>query len=169
MSDAVSQLRGLLPWTRSCFVCGQDNPHGLHAKSRLENGRVVLEYTTRDSDLGYQHIVHGGLLMTLADEAMTWAAIAHMRRVCVAAELTVRLRKPVPPGTRLRVEAWCEQVGSRLARTRAIITASEGAEVVSAEGKYMPMPAAEAQLAEKDFVASSEAISPEQLTSANGV
>lgn len=165
MSDAISPLRGLLPWTRSCFVCGQDNPHGLHAKSRIENGRVILEYTTRESDVGYQHIVHGGILMTLADEAMTWAAIAASRRVCVAAELTVRLRKPVPPGATLRVEAWCEQAGARLVRVKSVIAMAEGVEVLAAEGKYMPMSVAAAELAQKDFVTTHETISPTQLTS----
>lgn len=144
-------------------MCGEENPRGLHARSRLENGRVVLEYTTRDSDLGYKHIVHGGILMTLADEVMTWAAIAHTRRVCVAAEMTFRLRKPVRSGETLRAEAWCEEAGTRLARTRSRILNSAGVEVLTAEGKYMPMPAAEAQLAEKDFVSSADAISPDIL------
>ncbi len=161
--DALNSLRGLLPWTRSCFVCGQDNPRGLHAKSRIENGRVVLEYTARETDLGYKHIVHGGILMTLADEVMTWAAIAQTRQVCVAAEMTFRLRKPVRPGETLRAEGWCEQSNVRLARTRGRILNGAGEEVLRAEGKYMPMHSSDAQLAQKDFVSSPEAIAPESL------
>ena len=100
------KLHGALPWTRSCFVCGQDNPHGLHLRSRIENGRVMLDYTPREADLGYKHIVHGGIAITLLDEVMTWASIVAARRICVAAELATRLKKPIHVGQTLRVEGW---------------------------------------------------------------
>ena len=70
---------GTLPWTKSCFVCGQENPHGLHLKCRVDDGQVILEYTTQERDLGWRSIVHGGIVMTLMDEVMTWAAILAAR------------------------------------------------------------------------------------------
>lgn len=166
MNECVSSLRGQLPWTRSCFVCGEENPRGLHARSRLEaNGCVVLEYITRETDVGYRHIIHGGILMTLADEAMTWAAIAATRQVCVAVEISARLRKPVAPGEALRVEAVCDSVRSRLVSVRARILNSQTVEVASTVGKYVPMRPEDARLAEKDFVTSPECLPPQELTS----
>ena len=111
------KLQGALPWTRSCFVCGQDNPHGLHLRSRIENGRVMLDYTPREADLGYKHIVHGGIAITLLDEVMTWASIVAARRICVAAELATRLKKPIRVGQTLRVEGWVIRQTSRLILT----------------------------------------------------
>lgn len=102
--------------------------------------------------------------MTLADEAMTWAAIAAARRVCVAVEISARLRKPVAPGEALRVEAVCDSVRSRLVSVRARILNSGMVEVASAMGKYVPMHSEEARLAEKDFVTASECLSPQELT-----
>lgn len=167
MSDALgrppSGLTGNLPWTRSCFVCGQDNPHGLRLRSRIENGHVILNYTPRESDLGYRHIVHGGIAMTLLDEVMTWAAIAASRRVCVAAELSVRLKKPIQVGQALRVEGWVVKHTSRLILTEGLITGADGAGRLAASGKYMPMPEEHARLTEKDFVSSPDVIPPGRL------
>ncbi len=163
MSDSSRPLNGLLPWTRSCFVCGQDNPHGLHLRSRLENGRVVIQYTARDEDLGYRHIVHGGIAVTLLDEVMTWAAIVSARRVCVAAELTARLKRPIRAGQTLRVEGWVTRVSARLVLTEGVILDDAKQPLLSAIGKYMPMPEEQIRLTEKDFVHSPDVIRPEEL------
>lgn len=164
MNDSNETLEGTLPWTKSCFVCGEQNPHGLRLKSRIENGRVVLDYTAREADLGYRHIVHGGILATLLDEVMTWAAILSIRRVCVAAELTTRLKHPVKVGRRLRVEGWVARKTSRLILVEGRITGEDGSVAATAEGKYMPMPADQVELTEKDFVVSPDAIHPSRIT-----
>ena len=151
---------GWLPWTKSCFVCGEENPHGLHLRSRLEGGRVMIDYTTRRADVGYRHIVHGGIAATLLDEVMTWAAIVATRKVCVAAELTTRLKVPIGVGDRIRVEGWVTRAGSRLCLTEGVVRAPDGRELLTASGKYMPMPPDMAGLSEKDFVHSPEALDP---------
>jgi acyl-coenzyme A thioesterase PaaI-like protein len=151
---------GILPWTRSCFVCGENNPHGLHLKSRIEEGRVVLDYTTREADRGYRQMVHGGIVGTLLDEVMTWAAILFVRKACVAAEFTTRLKTPVEVGQRLRVEGETETGRSRLVLTTGRALDANGNVVATASGKYVPMPPAQADLCEKDFVASPDAINP---------
>ena len=156
-------LVGTLPWTRSCFVCGENNPHGLHLKSRVDNGRVALDYTTREADLGYRHIVHGGIAMTLLDEVMTWAAIVDVRRACVAAEISVRLRKPIRVGQRLRVEGAIEARKSKILLTCGEIKDETGQVLATASGKYVPMPSDQVSLCTKDFVPSAEALDPAML------
>ena len=141
-----------LPRTRSCFVCGVENPVGLHVHSRVEaDGRVVVDYTPRAEDCGYRGIVHGGLLMTLLDEAMTWAALLESGRLCVAAELTTRLLKPAAPGVPLRVEARVTASG-RLYKVEGTATDAAGGIAARATGKYMPMPGSLLRECEKDFV-----------------
>ncbi len=161
-SESPGGPRGTLPWTRSCFVCGQDNPHGLHLKSRVEDGRVVIDYVTREADLGYRHIVHGGIAMTLLDEVMTWAAILAARRVCVAAEMTARLKQPIRVGHALRVEGWVTRAASRVLLTEGRILGADGSILMAASGKYMPMPEDQLKLAEKDFVEDPDTIRPWQ-------
>jgi acyl-coenzyme A thioesterase PaaI-like protein len=163
MKNDPTKLQGTLPWTRSCFVCGQDNPHGLHLRSRIEDGRVILDYTPREADLGYKLIVHGGIAITLLDEVMTWSAIVAARRVCVAAELTTRLKKPIRVGQKLRVEGWVTRQTSRLILTEGVLLDADRQPLLTAEGKYMPMPKDQIALTEKDFVISPESISPNEI------
>jgi uncharacterized protein (TIGR00369 family) len=155
--------QGTLPWTRSCFVCGEQNPHGLRLRSRAEGDRVVLDYTPREADVGYRHIVHGGIGMTLVDEVMTWAAILHARRACVAAEIAVRLRRPLRVGQPVRVEGWIASAGSRLIATEGRILDAAGAVLVTGTGKYMPMASGEEFLSLKDFVVHPDALPPDAV------
>ena len=149
---------GTLPWTRTCFVCGVDNPGGLHLRSRVEGDRVVIRHLTREEDLGYRHLVHGGITMTLLDEVMTWAAILTLRKAAVAAELTVRLKRPVAVRQELRVEGWIAGGASRRLLAEGRVLDAQGAVCAVAEGKYVPMPDEGAGLCLKDFVESREAL-----------
>lgn len=149
---------GTLPWTKICFVCGEDNPHGLRGRSRVEGDRVVLTHLTRPADLGYRHLVHGGISMTLLDEVMTWAAILSFKRACVAAELTVRLQQPMLEGQTIRVEGWILRAKSRLVEAEGRILDSRQTVLATAFGKYVPMPGAGLHMCLNDFVSSSEAI-----------
>jgi len=155
---------GVLPWTHSCFVCGQDNPHGLRLRSRMEGEKVVLDYTPRESDVGWRHIVHGGITMSLLDEVMTWAAILAIGRPCVAAEMSTRLKKPILLGHPVRVEGEIVEAGRRLVRTHGRVLGDDERELAVATGKYTPMPGDRVQLCEKDFVDSPQALDLSALT-----
>lgn len=149
---------GTLPWTRRCFVCGEQNPHGLRLKSRHEAGVVVLRYTTREADLGWKELVHGGLAATLADEVMTWAAMLRARRPCVAAELTVRLRHPIHVGQALRVTGVIESGKPRLMLARGQVLDDDGRVLLEASGKFVPMDPSVAALCADDFVEGPDSI-----------
>ena len=158
MTDENKTVSGTLPWTKSCFVCGQDNPRGLQLKSRLDDGCVHLEYTTRETDLGWRHLVHGGLAMTLLDEVMTWSAMIAARCPCVAAELTVKLKRPIEVGRLLQVESMVPTEQGKLILTDAKILDTDGNLLAAASGKYVPMPTGGLSLCEDDFVTGPEAI-----------
>lgn len=149
---------GTLPWTRTCFVCGENNPHGLRRRSRIEGNRVVLIHEARVADLGYRHLVHGGISITMLDEVMTWAAILTFRQACVAAELTTRLRAPIQVGQRIRVEGWIARDKLRLVETAGRIVDEQGTILATAAGKYVVMPGEGRNMCLKDFVESPDAI-----------
>lgn len=156
-----------LPWTRRCFVCGDENPHGLRQRMRLEDGRVVMDYRPRHSDLGYRHIVHGGIGMTLLDEVMTWAAIIRTGGGCVAAEINVRLRRPMRLEQTFRVTGWIERDSSRLLIAAGRIEDEAGEVMMEASGKYMPMPAGESREAFGDFVRDPSSLDPDRILQRN--
>jgi len=149
---------GMLPWTRSCFVCGEGNPQGLHLRSHVEDGSVVIRYTPGSEHCGWRERVHGGIAMTLLDEVMTWATILSSRRACVAAEFNVRLRKPMIVGHPLRIIGHAALGRSRLVLVEGTILDKDDDVVFASEGKYVPMDSNTATLCVADFVDSPDTI-----------
>src|SRR5688572_23224534 len=80
-----------LPHTANCMVCGRDNPHGLHLDLFVmpANGLVMADFVPLRHHGGFEGYAHGGILSTLMDEAMTWAATWNIKRFCMCGELNV--------------------------------------------------------------------------------
>jgi len=165
MEEGIGNLEsGALPWTHSCFVCGQDNPRGMHVRSLVNGSRVTIDYTVRETDCGYKGIMHGGLIGTLLDEAMTWAAILVSGRGCVAAELSVRMKKPVVAGLHVQITAEVELYRGRLISTRAQLSACEGGEALATgSAKYIPMSDTQVGPCLEDFVSAPGVLDPKLL------
>jgi acyl-coenzyme A thioesterase PaaI-like protein len=143
-----------LPHSPDCLVCGRDNPHGLRLSLRVRpaDGAVITQITPTPRHTGFAGVVHGGLLATVADEAMVWAASWAIRRFCMAGELAIRFRRPAEPGMPLRVEASAIAMRSRLIETTATIRLDDPAAsdpvasattpsalIATATGKYIPV------------------------------
>lgn len=102
-----------------CVVCSPNNPFGLHLKFTLaEDGSVETEFPCTQFFEGYANYLHGGVISTLLDGAMTNCLYAH-HIVAVTAELTVRYHKPVEIGEPVRVRAWREKQTGPLHIVRA--------------------------------------------------
>jgi uncharacterized protein (TIGR00369 family) len=135
-----------LPHTAGCIVCGRKNPHGLHLSFHVDTqtGTVTGDFTPRPEHIGFEGIIHGGVLATVLDEAMVWSATwAGGRRFCVCGELNVRYRQSVSVGLPIRVQAKVQAVRSRLIEVTGTLTDSAGTLYTSATGKYVPVPAAQ--------------------------
>ena len=130
-----------LPHTAGCLVCGRQNPHGLRLSLHVEEstGVVTVEFSPRPEHIGFEGIVHGGVLATVLDEAMVWAATWAGKRFCVAGEVSVRFRRSAGIGQRLRVETRVESSRPRLLQTSGTVTDGAGALVAEATGKYVPV------------------------------
>lgn len=130
-----------LPHTSGCLVCGRDNPHGLHLHLHVDDstGRVETTFTPQSHHIGFEGILHGGVLATVLDEAMVWAATWQGRRFCVCGEMTVRFRQSPSIGHALRVTAEVLQQRAKLVQTSGAVTDSDGRVVATASGKYVPL------------------------------
>jgi hypothetical protein len=129
-----------LPNSRDCFVCGIDNPRGLALKFHRDNGRVFTKVALPDWAVGFQDTAHGGLVATLLDEAMSWAATCHARGPTATAEMTVRFRKPTPVGTALRLEAEVTKARGVLLLVEARLVGEGGEVLAQSTGKHMKLP-----------------------------
>ena len=130
-----------LPHTAGCLVCGRENPHGLHLHLHVDeqSGQVETRFTPAQSHIGFEGIVHGGVLATILDEAMVWTATWQGKRFCVCGELTVRFKRPAQIGRALKIVAAVTSARGRMITTSGAVT--EGDELIaSAGGKYMALP-----------------------------
>ena len=131
-----------LPHTSGCLVCGRTNPHGLCLSLHVDpaTSQVITTLTPKPEHIGFENIIHGGLLATVLDEAMVWAATWSAKRFCLAAELTVRYRASARPGEPLNVTANIDTARSKLITTTGqILRPSDNAVIATASGKFIPM------------------------------
>ncbi len=133
----------VLPWSETCFVCGDANPFGLRIKF-VDRGDDVIVRTTVDRHFeGYPGRVHGGVVTALLDETIGWACSVKAHKMLYTVEIKVRFRKPVPGGEELIVRGWCSEMHKRFAKGQGQIEGRDGTVMVSAEGLYFPVPDAE--------------------------
>lgn len=60
-----------------CFVCGRENARGLQTPYTLcPDGATEASWTPTASCEGFQGIIHGGIVATVLDEAMSKAVAA---------------------------------------------------------------------------------------------
>ncbi len=88
-----------------CFGCGQGNPLGLQLEFLLAtDGSVVSLPTVPESFDGHPGYLHGGIIATLLDEAMS-KAVRALGLTAMTRQIEVEYLRPVPSGKALRIEA----------------------------------------------------------------
>jgi len=126
-----------LPWSDSCFVCGESNPRSLGARFKVVGDAVILE-TVVDTDFeGYPGRVHGGVVTALLDETIGWACSAATHHLFLTAELTVRFKRPVPGGERIVVTGRMVEREGRVASGSGRIEDSSGRLLAMARGRFV--------------------------------
>jgi acyl-coenzyme A thioesterase PaaI-like protein len=117
----------------NCFVCGSENPQGLHIDFHADGpDGCRAQYTARPEHTGWPGIVHGGLLFTLMDEALAWA-LAYSGLRGVTARGDVRFCSPARVGTPLVITARLVARRRDLVRARAEIRTANGNQDLIAE------------------------------------
>ena len=108
-----------------CFGCGQDNPIGLKMIFGWDGKKIRAEFTPSRLHQGWPDIVHGGILMSVLDEAMG-NVVRFEGMNCVTAKIQVCLRRPAVVGELLIVTAEVTGKNRRTAETKAEITLVDG-------------------------------------------
>jgi len=93
------------PRSRNCFVCGVQNPFGLHIHFEDDGENTArAEVIVPDQFNGYPGVVHGGIVATILDEVSGRALLARghdFTNLFVTLKLEVRYRAPTPTNTPL--------------------------------------------------------------------
>ncbi|EJY55449.1 thioesterase superfamily protein [Alicyclobacillus hesperidum URH17-3-68] len=119
-----------------CFVCGENNPHGLHIHFEKDGDGVVGYFHTEPHHMGWPNVQHGGITSSLLDEASAYVPL-HLGLVTVTAELNIAFKKPIRVGERVRIEAHPTKISSRLLLVDAKITGEDGEEKASSKAKMI--------------------------------
>lgn len=120
---------------RYCFVCGAANPWGLHLAPQGLEGRGSLRFSPERKHQGFAGVLHGGLVATLFDETMAYAAMS-LGGQWVTGELRVRFRAPVSTALEVEISAEVVQQRGRLLRLNATLV-QDGEERASAAGTFL--------------------------------
>jgi uncharacterized protein (TIGR00369 family) len=121
---------------RNCIVCGANNDRGFGLDFKLaDDGSVEATFTCDRVFEGYTDFVHGGVISSLLDGAMTNCMFAH-GFVAVTAELNIRFRHPVTVGKPATVRAWIEKTYRPLHVVQAEVFQDDETKA-TATGKFM--------------------------------
>ncbi len=127
-----------------CFGCGPNHAIGFHLKFERDGDAVVTRFTPGAQYQGPPGIMHGGLVMTLADEVGAWALLAFKEKFGFTATVEGKLRRPVRIGVETIGRAWISKESSRVVRVSVRISQG-GEECFVAELGFVLMDAFSAQ------------------------
>ena len=120
-----------------CFGCGHANTTGLRLEFFLAgDGSVVSLPTLPDSFEGPRGFLHGGIVATLLDEAMS-KSVRVKGFTAMTRHLDVEYLRPVPSGAPLRIEGRAVQSDGRKHHTEARILNAAGDELARAKGLFI--------------------------------
>jgi acyl-coenzyme A thioesterase PaaI-like protein len=108
-----------------CFACGKDNPIGLKLQFTDDGGVVKGEFTAGKFHQGWDGIIHGGILVTLLDEASAYATIWTGLN-CVTAKSETRFINLAPINKPIQITAQITKKRSRLVETKATLSLKDG-------------------------------------------
>lgn len=123
----------------ACFVCGNANPRGLRLHFQASGADCVeAPWMPSPEWEGFRGIVHGGVVSTVLDEAMSKAVVASGCEA-LTAELRVRFRRPVPSWEKLQVRGWVQRKTKRHIGTEASLTGADGVEFAHAWATFLEL------------------------------
>ncbi len=136
-------MKTLQPNSRQCFVCGVENPIGLHLKFfDNEPGEVTAECIVPKEYQGYPGVVHGGVVAALLDEVAGRSQMGEVEnpRFMFTGRLEVRYRRNVPVEQPLRLVGTAGVRKERTATAKGAIYSQEGELLAEGEVLLMNVP-----------------------------
>jgi uncharacterized protein (TIGR00369 family) len=120
-----------------CFGCGPANDTGLHLEFLLaENGSVVCLPVISGAFCGHPGYLHGGVIATLLDEAMS-KAVRAKGRLSMTRKMAVEYLRPVPSGVAIRIEGHVVRSEGRKHFAEARILDSNAKILAQATGLFV--------------------------------
>ena len=118
-----------------CLMCGASNPRSLGLCFHSEADGVGATFKVRSTLQGYTGILHGGVVASLLDSAMTHCLFHHGVQG-LTGDLHVRFVRPIPCDATVEIRAWVLSEAGPLYQLRAELL-HERCVMAWAQGKFM--------------------------------
>ena len=133
----IQNMKRQIPYHGSCFVCGNENPHGIGITMFVDDdGVLTSEFTLDEAQQGPPGHTHGGASAAILDEVMGLVVWAAGHKV-LAANININYRKPLPLHQPLRAEARIAEVGERKIISEGKILLPDLTVAVEGSGVYV--------------------------------
>jgi uncharacterized protein (TIGR00369 family) len=120
-----------------CFGCGPANAAGLNLEFLIaSDGAVVSLPVVPDTFEGHPGYLHGGIIATLLDEAMS-KAVRALGRTSMTRKMEVEYLRPVPSGAPLRIEGRVVRSEGRKHWAEAVIVNAEETALARGNGLFI--------------------------------
>jgi acyl-coenzyme A thioesterase PaaI-like protein len=114
-----------------CFGCGRDNPVGLQLRFSLDaSGRCTAVFAGTRNHVGYDNIIHGGIIFTALDDVMSNALYLRNRKA-VTTTATVRYRQPLHVGQIVELFGWIESERMFLVDLKGEVRLQDGGDLIA--------------------------------------
>jgi acyl-coenzyme A thioesterase PaaI-like protein len=122
-----------------CIGCGPLNPHGLHLAFASEAGVMKADWTPDSDWESFPGVIHGGIICTVLDEAMSKAILAAGVQAFTV-DLRLRYRQKLSTGQRVQVRGWMVQKEKRRITAEAAVCGASDEEYAHAWGVFLLPP-----------------------------
>ena len=96
-----------------CFGCSPVNPSGLQMNFFADRETVFSNLTIPEHLCGWSNIAHGGVLTTILDEIMSWAALHFIKRITMTKSMNIEFIKPVYIRNPLKAEGKVLEISGK--------------------------------------------------------
>lgn len=121
-----------------CFACGFENEHGLDMVFSQSGERLRCKIEVPSHLRGWSNLVHGGIISTMIDETMSWAAIHLLKRFILTKNMKVDFKKPIKIERPLVIYGFIvEQQDERSVTMAAEIYDEDGDLCASGKGDFV--------------------------------
>ncbi|MFX0136626.1 MAG: PaaI family thioesterase [Candidatus Hodarchaeota archaeon] len=120
-----------------CFVCGQKNPIGLKLIFYIEDKScIVAEFTPKKEHCGWEKVVHGGIICSVMDEAMSCTVLHIAKLAGVTKKLNVKFKRPIFINEKMTIRSKVINKNNKEVRLFSEVLNKKDIVCATAEGVY---------------------------------
>jgi len=123
---------------KDCFGCGSENHAGLQMTFETNGNQIRTRLTVPSRFRGWSKLVHGGVISTILDETMSWAAINLTKSFILTKKMTIQFQRPIYVESALcGIASIKEKIGERKAVVTAELFDDQGRLCATSEGEFV--------------------------------